>query len=70
MSHMSWCGGPPPRKMLMTDFGRLRGASAARASVRRMSASDKRKAADAESADLEEAAPRDAVAKTDRFAEN
>src|SRR4051794_11123081 len=41
MSHMSWWGGPPPRKMLISALCRVRGRSScfAAASARRMSAS-------------------------------
>ena len=62
MSHMSWCGGPPPRKMLMTALCWLVRAPA-RASARKMSARVRLAAPKVKGADLQEAAAGDAVAE-------
>ena len=58
-SNMSWCGGPPGRKTMMTALCELRipaCASAARSC-------GKRQPAQRQAADLQEVAPRDAVAE-------
>ncbi len=65
MSHMSWCGGPPPRKMLMTALWPVRGSESClfAASARRMSASVNERRAERERADLQEVPAADAVAE-------
>ena len=67
MSHMSWCGGPPPRKMLMTALWRVPDVPA-RASARKSPrGSDSRP--HAERPDAQEAAAGDAVAQPRLLAE-